>query len=358
MSNIEIILICLAGAALGGVTVPLAIRLAYRYDMLDPPGAHKRHKTPMPVVGGLAMFLSVWIVVGAVLLIFPEFAAELGQSLLFIFLGALIITLVGLSDDLTPVSAWVKLAAQISAGIVVYLGGLQVSLLSSPSGSIELGSISLVISVLWVVGLTNAINLIDGLDGLAAGVSLIGGLTMLIIGLLYEVGPVLVFIGSLVGFLAVFLIFNRYPAKIFLGDSGSMQIGYYFAVFSLIIPVKSYTASALYLPLIALGVPILEAGSSLVRRLISGKGIMTADRRHLFHYLSLAGLSPRQVVNVFYLLAIVFGGFALAMYYFNRLILFGLLVVFMVVIFVGFLILISNLSGGRPFKRVGRGQKN
>jgi UDP-GlcNAc:undecaprenyl-phosphate GlcNAc-1-phosphate transferase len=265
------------------------------------------------------------------------------DSLFYVFLGALIILLVGLSDDLSPLPAWAKLLAQIAAGLTLYIGGLNVELLSTPYGSVDVGWLSVIITVGWVVVLTNAINLIDGLDGLAGGVSLISAVVMGIIGQLYRVGEPLLFICAMIGFLLPFLHYNRYPARIFLGDSGSLQIGFYFAVVSLVFPIKSFTFTALYVPLLALGVPVLETISSIMRRAISGKNLMQADRRHLFHYLALAGLSNRQTILVFYSLAIVFGIFALAMFVWDRKIVLGLLVVFMVVIFLLFLILLGKL---------------
>ena len=324
--------------------IPLMIRVSHKYNIFDQPGKHKRHKKPTPFFGGVAMFIVTWLTVFILMAVQYEMFADFASSIVFILMGGLIILLVGLSDDLKPVSAWVKLLAQIGAGLVLYLGGLEINLLTTPFGSIDIGSFSIILTILWVVVLTNAINLIDGLDGLATGVSLIAAVTLLIIGQLYEVGAVLVFLMVLIGFLSVFLYYNSYPAKIFLGDSGSMQIGYYFAVFSLIFPVKSYTAAALYVPLLALGVPLLEVLSSFIRRLASGKNIMKADRRHLFHYLALLGLSPHRVVVVFYLLAIVYGAFALAMFFWNRVWVFGFLVFFMVVIFSIFYILVTKFK--------------
>jgi UDP-GlcNAc:undecaprenyl-phosphate GlcNAc-1-phosphate transferase len=134
-----------------------------------------------------------------------------------------------------------------------------------------------------------------------------------------------------------------------------LQIGYYFAVLSLMVPLKSYTAAALYLPLLALGVPLLETGISTIRRIVSGKSVMRADRRHLFHYLSMAGMSPRTVVWVFWLLSLLFGGFALAMFFWDRLLVFGGLLLFMVVIFGGFYIFMASQSkSGRNRQDLGR----
>ncbi len=326
--------------------IPAIIRAGHKYRILDLPGQHKRHKEPTPLLGGVALFVTTWLTVAIGYLLFYDLYQELSSTVVYIFLGGLIILLVGLSDDLKPLSAWIKLLAQVAAGLLLYLGGLRVMLLSIPfqAVNVDIGPFSVVITVAWVVILTNAINLIDGLDGLASGVSLIGALCLLVIGQLYQVGAVLVFVLILIGFLSLFLWYNRYPARIFLGDSGSMQIGYYFAVFSLTIPLKSYTATALYVPLLALGVPLMEVLSSMVRRLVRGQSIMQADRRHLFHYLSLIGFSRRQVVVIFYSMATAYGLFALAMFYWDRLIVFGTLIFFMVVIFAVFFILLTKFS--------------
>ena len=352
--NVEVIIGgILLSAVVAVVSLPAVIRLAHRYDLLDHPGLHKRHKRPVPVLGGLGLFLSVWVPVGLAVLLLPGRFSDLAGSLLYIFLGAVLVFMVGFSDDLRPLTAWTKLVAQVAAGLILYVGGLSIDPITIPFyGSVHIGQLSVVITIAWVVGLTNAINIIDGLDGLASGVSLIGAVTLAVVGALYQVGSVLVFAYVLIGFLAVFLYFNRYPARIFLGDGGSLQIGFYFAVISLLVPVKSFTAAALYLPLLALAVPLMEAVVSIVRRLISGHNVMKADRRHLFHYLALAGLTPSQVVRVFWALSVVFGLFALAMFFWNRLLVFGLLVLFMVVISIIFLILLTDLSrqkrlGGR-----------
>ena len=352
MNPVQIAVDVLLSAVVAWLVLPRLIALAHRYGLLDMHGLHKRHKRPVPVLGGVGLFAAVWLTVILARLIFPGSFADLSESLIYIFLGAFLVFLVGFSDDLKPLSAWIKLFAEVAAGLILYMGGLRIDPISIPfHGSIMIGQWSIAITVLWVVGLTNAVNVIDGLDGLAAGVSLIGAITLIVVGSLYEVGSVLVFLYSLVGFLAVFLVYNRYPARIFLGDSGSLQIGYYFAVLSLLVPVKTFTAAALYVPLLALAVPILEISVSFWRRLVAGKNVMEADRRHLFHYLSLAGLSPKRVVHVFYGLSITFGLFALAMIYLNRRLVFAVLVLFMVVIFLLFFILVGNLTRSKRIDR-------
>ncbi len=340
----------LLGIILSLVAIPAAIRLAHRWNMLDLPGQHKRHKRPVPILGGPALFICFWLSLVPILLFNSEGMADIIKFLPYAFAGSLVIVLIGLSDDLTPLSAWVKLGAQIGAGLILYMGDMKIDPLSIPFiGSIETGPMAPFITVGWVVALTNAINLIDGLDGLASGVSIIAAGSMSVVGIYYNNWSVVVLATALIGFLIIFMVYNRYPARIFLGDSGSLQIGFYFAIISLLVPIRTFTASALYLPLLTLGVPLLEIGISFSRRLLSGKPVMGADRRHLFHYLSLAGLSRSRIVMIFYLVSLIFGLFTVGMLFFDRWWVFGFLVLFMVVIFSAFYILLTNLN--RPFGR-------
>lgn len=329
---------------------PLAIRLGTRFDLLDHPGRHKRHQQPVPFLGGTVLFVAFWTTILSIGWFRGTSALEPSESVPWIFAGSLVVFLIGLWDDLRPQSALVKLAVEAGAGLLLYMGGLKVDPISIPfMGQWALGSWSALVTIAWVIGLTNAINLIDGLDGLAAGVSLIAAAVMAVLGIVYQVGSVLTIAATLIGFLSVFLWYNRYPARLFLGDSGSLQIGLYFAIISLAVPFKSYTAAALYLPLLALGLPILETAVSIFRRIIQGGGVMTADRRHLFHYLAMTGMSPRRVVMIFYALSFVFGLAALAMFMWDRVLISIILGVFVVVILAGFLILSTN----RPRPRSG-----
>lgn len=338
MIDPKILIIFSIALILSLVAIPLLIKLGHRYNLLDHPGQHKRHKQPTPYLGGIGLFVVCWLTVLLGWLVFPSYFSELKEPIIFILLGSMLIGLVGFSDDMKPMSAWVKLLAQIGAGLLIYWGGLRVDLVNVPFFVVDMSRFSMIVTILWVVGLTNAINLIDGLDGLAGGVSLIAAVFLFVVSQLKSVGAVVVFLPVLISYLLVFWYYNRYPAKIFLGDSGSMQIGYLFAVFSLAYSLKSYATAALYIPMLALGVPILEISTSFFRRLISGKNVMKADRRHLFHYLALFGLSPKQIVWVFYLLALVYGSFALAMFFWDRMLVFSFLLIFMVVIFALFFI--------------------
>jgi UDP-GlcNAc:undecaprenyl-phosphate GlcNAc-1-phosphate transferase len=188
------------------------------------------------------------------------------------------------------------------------------------------------ITVIWFVGVVNCINLIDGLDGLAAGVSAIAALALFFVGLAFNIITVLVFTTAMIGCCLVFLYFNHYPARIFMGDSGSLFLGYLFAVITVLFPIKSYATAAVFIPLVALGVPILETVVSFVRRTATGRRFYQADNRHLFHYLAAMGLSKSQVVWSFYLFSAMFAVCSGAMFLVDRRMVFTILVVFMVVI--------------------------
>jgi len=345
--------------------MPITLRTAQKHQLVDRPGRHKRHGRDVPLLGGLLLFVSMWSSVLIAYLVFPELFAQIEEFLIYIFAGALIITLVGFADDLLPLSASTKLAAQLAVGLILCLGGLRVDPLTLPLvGALELGNWSIVITLIWVILLTNAINLIDGLDGLASGVSLIAAASLVSVGLIYQVEGAVIFGYSLIGFLIVFLFYNRYPARIFLGDSGALQIGYYFAVMSLLVPIRSITTTALYLPLLTLGVPIIEALISISRRLVTRRNILKADRRHLFHYLAAAGLSPRGIVLAFYAVSAGFGVIAVAMRFLDRVTVLTILALFMVVVFGLFFIFMATSEravrgrNGLNSKELGQDRRN
>ena len=329
------------------ILVRAAIMVCQRYSLYDYPGRHKRHKEPTPNLGGTAIFIVIWIVMAGLLLVEGSTFSDIKGSLVHIFIGSFIVLLTGIIDDLKALPAWPKLVVQALAGVILYLGGLSINLLSVPGiGTIQMGWLNIIITVIWVVSLSNAINLIDGLDGLAAGVSAIAAATMAVIGVLFQIDSVILISLILLGALISFWFYNRHPARIFLGDCGSLLIGFFFAVISLVVPIKSFTAAALFLPLLVLGVPLTETLTSFLRRLAAGKNVMKADRRHIFHYLGHAGLSQKQIVALFYLSGVVFSAISLTMFFFERTLVLGFLLLFMVVIFILYLIFMSKIMKG------------
>ncbi|RKX27599.1 MAG: undecaprenyl/decaprenyl-phosphate alpha-N-acetylglucosaminyl 1-phosphate transferase [Candidatus Zixiibacteriota bacterium] len=328
------------------VFTTVIIKFCRKYSIYDNPGGrHKRHKKPTPILGGTAILISVWVAIFSFLIFGDGAFTDIKGALPHILIGSLMIYGIGLLDDFRPVSAWAKLTAQAAAGLVLYFGGLSVNLISLPIlGEFGVNGFSFFITVGWVIALSNAINLIDGLDGLAAGVSVIASVTMVIIGVLFKIDAMIIISVAVLGSLLAFWIFNRYPARIFLGDSGSLLIGYFFAVISLVVPIKSYTTAALFMPLVVLGVPLTEVITSFLRRLAAGKSVMRADRRHIFHLLAFAGLSYRQIINLFYLSGLFFGFLSIIMLLFGRGVVLAFLLLFMVVIFIIYFILIARMK--------------
>jgi len=342
----SIITFILSGAVCALLTAYIVF-LCRKYSIFDYPTIRKKHKRPMPILGGTGILIAIWAGIGFSYYFGGESMAEIKDTIPNIFAGSLIVYTIGLIDDFKPVSAWIKLSAQVLAGFVLYYGGLSIDLVSLPTyGSFDLNGFSAMITILWVVALSNAINLIDGLDGLAAGVSAIAALSMAVIGVIYSIEAIVIVSLAIAGTLMVFWTFNRYPAKIFMGDSGSLLIGYFFAVISLVVPIKSFTTAALFLPLVILGVPLTETATSIFRRLAAGKNVMKADRRHIYHYLSYAGLSEKQVVVLFYILGVIFGLISVAMSLYNRVLVLTILLLFMVVIFIIYFIFISRMRKG------------
>jgi len=333
VSWIDCALVFAVAGTVTGIMIPVICRYGFRWGVLDIPGRHKRHRFPIPNLGGISIFVGFWAAVAVSYYRYPGLSAELGQFFYFLVAGGIIIFLIGLIDDLSGLSAPIKLVAQIVTGLILYAGGLKISILYIPiQGPVELGVLSLPVTLLWLVGVTNCINLIDGLDGLAAGVSAIAALALLFVGISLDLVTVVVFTGAIIGTCLIFLYFNHYPARIFMGDSGSLFLGYLFAVISIIFPIKSYTAAAVFVPLAALGVPILETVVSFVRRTATGRKFYSADNRHLFHYLSTIGMSKWQVVWLFYMLSAIFAILSGAMFIVNKRVVITILVVFMVVI--------------------------
>lgn len=200
----------------------------------------------------------------------------------------------------------VKLLWQILAALIPIFCGVRIDILNIPYYQvISLGVWGIPVSVIWIVAITNTFNLLDGLDGLAAGIGAISGLTFIVLGAVLNLPLASLLAAGIVGITIGFLRFNFYPARIFMGDSGSLFIGYILGVVSLYWP-KSYASLVMFVPFLALGLPIIEVVSTTLRRLVTGKKIYIADKRHLFHYLLDLGLSHSGVVWLFYFVSFQF----------------------------------------------------
>jgi UDP-GlcNAc:undecaprenyl-phosphate GlcNAc-1-phosphate transferase len=301
---------------------PIVKKLAFKIGATDKPNTRKVHQKIMPRLGGLAIFFS--FVIG-ILIIQPHYEYHWE-----ILLGCIIIILTGVVDDLKEISPRVKLAGQVLAAfIVVVMGDLNVEFINLPfGGQINLGFFSTPLTMIWIIGITNAINLIDGLDGLAGGVSTIALLT--IAGMAVVMGNPYVTIVALIAAVSTigFLFYNFYPAKIFMGDTGALFLGYLIGVLSLL-GFKNVTFISLIIPIIILGVPISDTFFAIIRRLVNKQPLSAPDKSHLHHCLLKSGFSHRQTVLLIYLMAALCG---LAAFIFSQATVWGSLIIVLTIV--------------------------
>jgi UDP-GlcNAc:undecaprenyl-phosphate GlcNAc-1-phosphate transferase len=255
-------------------------------------------------VGGPAIGLGLLVALALVsLLVTPAGYTLLGTSRSIgpVAIGAAVILLLGIFDDITPMRAAPKLAVQVVVALGVYLLGVRIELLSLPFGTVNLASeVSLAVTVLWLVGITNAFNLLDGADGVAAGSAFFAAAAIFLTSLLLGHPAVGLITAALAGALLGFLPFNFPPARAFLGDSGSTLTGFLLAGVAVEASTKGATLVAIAVPLVAFAVPVFDTTITLLRRLVRGKPLFQPDRDHVHHHLAKAGLSPRQVAGVIY----------------------------------------------------------
>jgi UDP-GlcNAc:undecaprenyl-phosphate GlcNAc-1-phosphate transferase len=300
------ILVALLSGYLTFILVPIVKAFCFRKGLLDQPGPRKIHETPTPRLGGVAFIISFMIATMLGFIADPSLWSKDWVAVAGIFAGGIIIFFMGLTDDLLDIGPIVKLLWQIFAALLPVLCGVKAGILNVPfHGAVNLGFWGIPLSVFWIVAITNTFNLLDGLDGLAAGIAAISALTFVILSVVLQLPLASLLAAGILGISIAFLRFNYHPAQIFMGDSGSLFIGYVLGVLSLYWP-KSFASIIMFVPLLALGVPILEVATTTIRRVVTGKRIYMADRRHLFHYLMELGFSHSNVVWLFYLLSLQF----------------------------------------------------
>ncbi len=296
----------LMALGIAALTTSPVLHLARWLRLFDEPdGVRKIHSNAIPRLGGIALAAGYLSPLVALLFYTNTFATELREHdtrLHAFFLGALAILGLGIYDDIRGCGAWAKLGVQSAVALLLWSVGLRFDSFSLMGTAYELGVLSLPITMLWVAGIINAINLIDGMDGLAAGVAVFASLALFIIAVM-DGNPILALFASVLGGACLgFLLYNFSPALIFMGDSGSMGIGYMFAVASLWTVSKRSTALALLLPVVALGLPIADTFLAFGRRAIRGRSPFHSDREHIHHRLLDRGLSPRQAVLLLYVI--------------------------------------------------------
>lgn len=280
---------------------PIVRVLAFKLGAIDIPRDNRRmHKKPIPRIGGLAIFLSFFVTA----LLF----CDISRELLIVLFGGLLMVALGVLDDIYSLNPWVKLLWQLGVAVGTVLCGIRIDRISIGDEFISLGIWSIPVTVLWIAGLTNAINLIDGLDGLSCGVSTISSISILFV-IIIQGGDftsaliTLILIGACCGFLP----FNMNPAKIFMGDTGALFLGYTLSVISVQGMFKAHALISLVVPLIIFALPLADTTFAIIRRLLAGKSPFSADRGHLHHKLVDMGFTQKESVKILYSICGILG---------------------------------------------------
>jgi len=310
-------LLVFAGALIASATFTRWVRdFSFARGWAAPPSSDRHiHTRPIPRLGGVAIFLTLWCMVLAAHWVPGHFGTRefpLPPFALKILGPASIIFLLGLIDDFFGVNAYVKFGVQAGAAALLYWNGFGISHLSFLAGHPHLGWLAgLPLTILWVLWITNAFNLIDGLDGLAAGSALFSSLVTCVVAISFHGEGILFLTLALAGAIAGFLRYNFNPASIFLGDCGSLLIGFLLSAIAIAGSQKSSTIVAVAIPIVSLGLPILEVTVAVIRRFLSRKQLFAPDREHIHHKLLGRGISHRQTVLVLYGVSACFGLFSL-----------------------------------------------
>ncbi len=295
----------LAALVVSFLMTPVVKTFAYKVGAIDvPKDARRMHKVPIPRLGGLAIFIGFMVSI----LLFAAITPEMKS----ILLGAVIIVVLGVVDDIMALPAMLKFVVQIAAALIPATHGVTIQAFSNPNIFSQdlywvLGGLSVPITVLWIVGITNAVNLIDGLDGLANGVSAISATTMLVIALMAAESQVAIVMAALVGACVGFMPYNLNPAKMFMGDTGATFLGFILATMSIQGLFKYYAVISFVVPFLILGLPIFDTAFAFIRRIAHGQSPMHADRSHIHHRLIDMGLNQKQAVATLYVISAILG---------------------------------------------------
>lgn len=284
---------------------PFVIRVSRKVGAMDIPKDNRRmHKKPIATLGGVAIYI-------AFLLVMLIKSTGITVEEIGIIIGGGIILTGGVIDDLKPLKPLHKLAFQLVAAIVVLSFGVSINVITNPiSPTVEflkVGILSIPFTIIWIIGITNSFNFIDGLDGLAAGVGAISSITMVVIAVMngrYEAAVITAILsGALLGIIP----YNFYPASIFIGDAGAQLIGFILASTAIMGAIKSAATFAVAIPILALGLPIYDCLFAIIRRKINGKPVSVGDTGHMHHRLMRLGMNQRQVVLILYVFSAILG---------------------------------------------------
>lgn len=286
------------------IVTPIVRTVCIRCRLYDEPGGRHVHTRPIPRLGGIGIAAGT---MAALLSTVTDLSSN--QPMLGVLFGGTFIVILGIVDDVVELRPRYKLLGQVIAASILVASGVRIEFVTNPfgAGMVYLGYLGAPLTVFWVVAIINAMNLIDGLDGLAAGVSTIAALTMFLVAMAEGDVGIALLAAALAGGALGFLRYNFNPASIFMGDTGSMFLGFILATVSAEGALKSATAATLLVPVIAMGVPIFDTVFAIIRRKASGKRISEGDQSHLHHRLLQMGLTQKQTVLVIYVISICLG---------------------------------------------------
>ncbi|MDD3347541.1 MraY family glycosyltransferase [Oscillibacter sp.] len=302
-----VVLALLVALVISFLMTPVVKTFAYKVGAIDvPKDARRMHKVPIPRLGGLAIFIGFMVSI----LLFINIRGNVQMQ--SILLGAVVIVVLGVVDDIMALPAMFKFVVQILAALIPATHGVTILAFSNPNIFSEnlywvLGGLSVPFTVLWIVAITNSVNLIDGLDGLANGVSAISATTMLVIALMASETQVAIVMAALVGACVGFMPYNLNPAKMFMGDTGATFLGFILATMSIQGLFKYYAVISFVVPFLILGLPIFDTAFAFIRRIAHGQSPMHADRSHIHHRLIDMGLSQKQAVATLYVISAILG---------------------------------------------------
>jgi UDP-GlcNAc:undecaprenyl-phosphate GlcNAc-1-phosphate transferase len=281
------------------LTPPVRV-LAYKVGAIDVPADERRmHKKPTPRMGGAAIFLSFTVTI----LLF----CDIDSKLIGLLLGATLIVIIGILDDIYRLSALLKLVVQLIASAIPVIFGISIEFINFFGTYVNFGVWSIPITMFWIVAVTNAINLVDGLDGLACGISTISAIAIMVFALLEVNMSIALLVAILAGSCLGFLPYNRNPASIFMGDTGALFLGYTLSVVSILGVFKLNAILSFCIPFLIFGLPLADTLTSTLRRILKGQSPFTADRGHFHHKLIDMGFNQKQAVTILYSVSALFG---------------------------------------------------
>ena len=319
------------------IFTPPLIRFGKKYGFVDQVNQRKIHRGAIPRIGGIAISIGTMLPVLHLFIVFKLrniVDIETTNNMILYFGGGLAISFLGLIDDIKGVNAKIKLLFQAVIAIVATQHGALIQSFPMPWGRIELGIFGYIITVFWIIAIINAFNLIDGMDGLSSGITLFSSLTIAILAIVNGYMAVALVALALGGAVTGFLIYNFNPAKIFMGDSGSMFIGYILAVISLRSQSKTHAIVSILVPIIAMGLPILDTTLAFLRRILRHQSIFMADKQHIHHFLLSLGFNQRKTVLILYSISILFTILSMVMIFNENVLSFLTVLVFAIIIFV------------------------